>query len=63
MDFKEYPDFPEFTTDKDGNEIIIVNPWKLCSHVLEKLKGNRENLEYAPVPLLPLRYIIENTNS
>jgi hypothetical protein len=31
--FKRDPDFPEFTKDQNGNDVIIVNPWKLISHI------------------------------
>jgi hypothetical protein len=54
-----YPPFLELTKDNAGNEVIIVNPWKLVSHILQKYEGNIELLEYAPAPLLPLRYVIE----
>jgi hypothetical protein len=56
--FKRDPDFPEFTKDQNGNDVIIVNPWKLVSHILQKYEGNVPLLEYAPAPLLPLNYIM-----
>jgi hypothetical protein len=56
----KYPDLPEFTKDQNGKDVIIVNPWKLVSHILQKYEGNIPLLEYAPAPLLPLHYIIES---
>lgn len=59
----KYPDFPTFKKNEDNEDVIIVNPWKLITHILGKYKGNTEILSYAPAPLLPLQYKVINTTT
>lgn len=58
-----YPALPTFTKTNTGEDAIILNPWKFVQHILKKYKGNKELLEYAPAPLLPLHYSIKDTTT
>jgi hypothetical protein len=52
---KDYPSFPQFIIDPNtGLEVILLNPWGLIAHILEKYERNPSLLEGADAPLLPL---------
>ena len=56
----KYPDLPIFIQDPTTkDEVIIVNPWGLITHILNKYKDNMSLLEDLDSPLLPLQYMIE----
>ena len=59
----KHPSFPTFEKTEDGKDVIIVNPWGFMHHVLQKYSGNTSLLEYASAPLLPLHYLVEDTET